>query len=59
MKRSQGGWSPMAVYHMEVTNYMCFAFGVCAYRCIYALHAATSNCGNVHTYIYTLIKTNI
>lgn len=62
LKCSQGGLSPKvkAVYHMEVTSYMCFAFGVhmCAYICIYALHTAISNCGNVHAHIYTLIKTN-
>lgn len=50
MKCSQGGLSPKvkAVYHMEVTSYMRFAFGVrmCAYICIYALHTAISNCGN-------------
>lgn len=60
MKCSQGGLGPKikVVYHMEVTNYTCFAFGVrmCAYICIYALHTAISNCGNVHARIYTLIR---
>lgn len=57
MKLSQGGLSPKvkSVYHMEVTLYMCFAFGV--YVCVlidaYMLYTLLLAIVEMYTHTFT------